>query len=252
MLCPDSVQLPAYSLSLQDQYTQKQEVLRIRPGDTLALEVFNQDSLAHTLGWQLKTGPGITILPGTSAEILFVSLSESMDYLVDVSDESWRYMGIHLPLLILEENKKAFVWTISEKSASLSQQLMEGQAADFDSYDPEYFFINGLANPETLTDSLARVEGLVGDSIHIYIFNTGMSAHSLHFHGYHAEITHSSAHPGHQGRSKDTFPVLRGEVLSLLLIPDKPGEFPVHDHNLVAVSGGGIYPNGMFTTLLIH
>lgn len=252
ILCPDSDQIPGYSLSRQNQYVQKQEAIRVRPGDTLALEVFNADSLTHTLGWQLKNGPGITISPGTSEEILYVALNEGMDYLVDVSDGSWRYLGLHLPLFILAEGKKAFIWTVSEKSAPFSRQLMSGLGVDFDSYDPEYFFINGLANPQTLTDSLARVEGNVGDSIHIFIFNTGMAAHSLHFHGYHAEILYSSAYPGHQGRSKDTFPVLRGEVLHLLLIPDKPGEYPVHDHNLIAVSGGGIYPNGMFTTLLIH
>jgi hypothetical protein len=35
------------------------------------------------------------------------------------------------------------------------------------------------------------------------------------------------------------------------LIPDQPGEFPVHDHNLVATTGGNIYPLGMFLTMMI-
>ena len=41
------------------------------------------------------------------------------------------------------------------------------------------------------------------------------------------------------------------EVLKLELIPDKPGVYPVHDHNLIGVTGGMFYPNGMFTTLRI-
>jgi hypothetical protein len=51
---------------------------------------------------------------------------------------------------------------------------------------------------------------------------------------------------------KDTFPIQPLETLLLQLVPHQVGEYPVHDHNLVAVSAGGIYPNGMFLTLLIQ
>ena len=50
---------------------------------------------------------------------------------------------------------------------------------------------------------------------------------------------------------KDSFPVYPMETLVLRIIPDKEGEYPVHDHNLVAVTSGNIYPNGMFSTMLI-
>ena len=50
---------------------------------------------------------------------------------------------------------------------------------------------------------------------------------------------------------KDTFPVYSMETVVLELVPDKVGEYPVHDHNLVAVSGANLYPNGMFLTLFI-
>jgi len=42
------------------------------------------------------------------------------------------------------------------------------------------------------------------------------------------------------------------ETLVLRLVPDKEGQYPVHDHNLVAVSGNGLYPNGMFTLIEIQ
>ena len=70
--------------------------------------------------------------------------------------------------------------------------------------------------------------------------------------GYHLEIISSSENESHEGRSKDTFPIKSSQSMILELIPDKTGEYPVHDHNLVAVSGGGIYPNGMFLTMLIE
>jgi len=50
---------------------------------------------------------------------------------------------------------------------------------------------------------------------------------------------------------KDTFPVYSMETVVLELVPNQVGEYPVHDHNLVAVSGASMYPNGMFLTLLI-
>lgn len=252
IICPDSLQIPAYSLSEADKFTQKQETIRIEPGDTLLVLLVNHDSLTHIFSWQFQSGNGDSIGPGNSKEIRFVSSVEGFDHLTEVSDDARRYMGITLPVMVLRKNKLAFLWNISEKSPVFSQTLIEGKAVDFSDYDPEYFFINGLANPETLSDTLAHVEANIGDSIELFIFNSGMSVHSLHFHGYHLSIIESSAYPNHTGRSKDTFPLLKGEFLRLLLVPDKKGEYPVHDHNLVAVSGGGIYPNGMFTTLLIH
>ena len=82
--------------------------------------------------------------------------------------------------------------------------------------------------------------------------NTGQSIHSMHFHGYHATILYSSKNQTHVGRSKDTFPIHSMQTLVLQIVPDKPGTYPVHDHNLVAVTGNNVYPNGMFTTLLIN
>jgi hypothetical protein len=34
-------------------------------------------------------------------------------------------------------------------------------------------------------------------------------------------------------------------------VPDKPGEYPIHDHNLVAVTGGGMYHAGMISTIVV-
>ena len=119
-------------------------------------------------------------------------------------------------------------------------------------YYPDYFTVNGKSNPDINNDADARVIGGVGDTIRIYIANTGQSIHSMHFHGYHLRILYSSENVTHVDRSKDTFPIKSMETLVLELVPDKVGEYPVHDHNLVAVTGGGIYPNGMFLTMLIQ
>jgi hypothetical protein len=42
------------------------------------------------------------------------------------------------------------------------------------------------------------------------------------------------------------------ESLVLELVPDKPGMFPVHDHNLMAVTGNRVYNNGMMIMMTIN
>jgi len=53
------------------------------------------------------------------------------------------------------------------------------------------------------------------------------------------------------GWSKDTVPVKRGECVVVKLNPNQSGEYPVHAHNLVAVTNAGFYPGGMITFLSV-
>ena len=250
MRCSDSTFLPSYSISFADAYSQQQELLHIDLGDSLVVLIHNQDSLDHRFYWNSSPSLSILVPSGGSASIAYYGQEYGGDYLRGTLS-SHPYMGLLLPLFVSPSSQSVFLWDIHEKSRGFSEELMLGNGVDFSAYDPDYFFINGNANPQTLSDSLSRVIGNEGDSLIIFIVNSGQSIHSLHFHGYHLEIIQSSFQSSNKGKSKDTFPVRAGEILTLLLVPDKPGEYPVHDHNLIAVSGGGIYPNGMFTTLLI-
>ena len=53
------------------------------------------------------------------------------------------------------------------------------------------------------------------------------------------------------GWEKDTFPIKSMETIVLELVPDKPGHYSVHDHNLTAVTGGGFHPKGMLVLMAI-
>jgi len=251
MVCIDSSFIPSYSISFSDAYSQQQELIRLIHGDTLELTIYNQDSMDHSFFWRSKPSMSTLVASGGNASIQYIGTFSGGDYLRGNKSNDV-YMGLILPLFISNGSKSSFLWDIHEKNKTFSEELIQGNSVDFANYDPDYFFINGQANPQTLNDSLSRVTGNTGDSILIYIVNSGKSVHSLHFHGYHLEILQSSFNNSDIGRSKDTFPLRAGEIMLLLLVPDKPGEYPVHDHNLIAVSGGGIYPNGMFTTLLIQ
>jgi FtsP/CotA-like multicopper oxidase with cupredoxin domain len=74
--------------------------------------------------------------------------------------------------------------------------------------------------------------------------------HVLHFHGFHAEILHASD-PTRIGWVKDTFPLDVSSTLTLKLVVDLEGTYPVHDHNLIAVTNTGFYPGGMITHIVV-
>lgn len=144
-----------------------------------------------------------------------------------------------------------FYWDIREYQQEWNAMINDGFMPDPLTYSPHYFTINGNSGEEIDLDPVAKILGNVGQEIRLVIVNNGQSIHSMHFHGYHATILSSSKEPSHNNRSKDTFPIYPDHSLTLSFIPDKPGEYPVHDHNLVAVTGGGVYHAGMITTLVI-
>jgi FtsP/CotA-like multicopper oxidase with cupredoxin domain len=169
-------------------------------------------------------------------------------------EEDYRYMGLGGMIVVLNPNSSAqnFYWNLKEHQPSYNDDIYNGLAADWSAYYPTYFTLNGNSNPHINDDESARVVGNVGDTLHVYMVNTGSSIHSIHYHGYHAEIIESTKFPSHVGRNKDTFAIYSMEIVVVELVPFQTGEYPVHDHNLVAVSGGNVYPNGMFLTIRIE
>ena len=98
----------------------------------------------------------------------------------------------------------------------------------------------------------AMIMGNVGDTITISIVNNGNMIHPIHFHGYHVELVQSTHQSEKIGWKKDSFPVFVKEGLTVRLVPHQPGEFPVHNHNLVATLFNNGYPLGMITMLMIN
>ena len=254
MMAVDSTFMPYFSFNSSSVFDRENKRLILSTGDTMMLTVINTDSISH--GFDIKHYSNVeTVIPGlNTVEITFSFDSPGAYIYYDYTNaESYRYMG--LAGMIIAENigstATSFFWNIKDHQKTYNETLAQGLSVDWALYYPEYFTINGNSNPHINDDANARVVGLVGDTIHIYMVNTGQSLHSLHYHGYHSEIFFSSKFPNHVGRIKDTFSIYSMEAVMVELIPHQPGEYPVHDHNLVAVSGGNIYPNGMFVTMLI-
>jgi len=249
----DTTQFPYYSFNQTPIFQAENKRIIISPNDSLFLMIINNDTLTH--GFNIKNYLGVnkTIFAGDTAYVACTFSSAGINLYYDSFNyPDNRYMGLGGMIVVDGSNASKFFWNIKEHQKLWNISLANGGSVVWQNYYPDYFTINGNSNPDINLDTNARITGNIGDTIRIYISNTGQAIHSLHFHGYHSTIVHSSKNPNHVGRLKDTFPIGSMESLILELIPNQIGEYPVHDHNLVAVSGGHIYPNGMFLTILIQ
>lgn len=247
----DSVLIPYVTFNEDSIFTQRNPVIELQSGDTLDLWIHNLDSMAHEFT-VADYGSATSVSEGGSAFIQYVFPSEGVFIYHDPIEYPTNVvMGLAGMIVVKDHQHSSFYWNIKEHDVSWNAQIAEGNPVNWNAYNPKYFTVNSESNPNINLDPSARITGQVGDTLFLYMANTGQGVHSIHFHGYHAIIRYSSKSSGHVGREKDTFPIYPMETLALQLVPDKPGEYPVHDHNLVAVTGNDIYPNGMFSTMLI-
>ena len=147
---------------------------------------------------------------------------------------------------------KKYYWNLKDHQTLFNFKIADGNVVNFRDYEPDYFTINGKSFPDLQNDPGAVVKANVGDTVLIYMVNTGQSLHSIHFHGFHCTSVYSTSRAIGKNWIKDTYPVYSMEGVVLRLVPDKKGLYSVHDHNLVAVSGGGTHPNGMFLIMEIQ
>ena len=249
----DGKVFPMCSFNLDTTFSGTSSNIALDQNDSLILILVNNDSVSHQIEVQGQDLIWPVVAPGDSVTYrLSFDLMGCFRYSDVYQYPKYRHMGLGGMIHVGLPGQKRFLWNLHEFNDQWNTKLSNNTTPDWNTYSPNYFTINGRSNPDINTDSLARVKGKVGDSLFIFIANNGLSVHSIHFHGYHAELQFSNRDSFRKGWSKDTYAIYPGESVVLLVVPDKTGEYPVHDHNLVAVTAGGLYPNGMFTTLLIE
>lgn len=229
----------------------KSDVLIYQVGDTLNLKVVNTLSQNHGFKIDGIADFGL-ILPGDSlSQEVILNTEGVFNYYDPVNPTYNRYMGLsgilHVKSVI--DNIDYFYWDLHEYNSQWNNDISMGLTPPFNQYSPLFYAINGRYHPFINSDPQASVTGTVGNEFRLIIINNGLSMHSVHFHGYHFEVINSDSPM--LGWSKDTLPMRPTDILVLSCVPDKPGVYPVHDHNLVAVTGNGMYPSGMLTTISV-
>jgi hypothetical protein len=249
----DTTYFTAYAFNDSATFNQDNSRIFLNTGDSLYLTVINNDVIFHDFDITNTAGYTAGVAAGDTFTIASKFNTQGIYICFDtLSYPMYRYMGLGAMIIVDDFSGSKFVWNIKDHQAAWNDSIDAGFTVDWNDYYPDYFTINGRSNPFINDDTTARVNATVSETIRIYISNTGQAIHSMHFHGYHCEIIYSSKSTTHVGRFKDTFPVYSMESLILELIPDKTGEYPVHDHNVLSVTGGKVYPNGLFLTMLIE
>ena len=226
-------------------------MLKLVPGDTLNLRIENTDSIGHSFMVSMPLPNPVALYPGidTTFSIFFPDAG-----LYSYYDNTGlnRYMGLGGMISVNSFTGANFYWNLRDHQADWNRDIALGINVDPATYLADHFTINGHYYPVLQNDSTAIVNGYVNDTIRIHIANLGLMEHSFHFHGYHLRILASSSKPDHVGRLKDSFPVRTMDNLVLELVPQQPGLYPVHDHNLVATTIGGNSPGGMIMIISIQ
>ncbi|MCX6352302.1 MAG: multicopper oxidase domain-containing protein [Bacteroidetes bacterium] len=246
----DTTLFPALAFNSTSAFSQENTRINLKPGDSLHLWVVNNDSDAHFIRAQ-GFGMVYGMKKGDSLLCTFSFSKEGVYILYDRgSNNKFSYLGLATMICVSNSTKNNFYWNIKEQEKSYNKTLANDSPVNWKKYLPDYFTINSRSYPVLQKDTAALVKGKVGDTIRIFVANTGISMHAMHFHGFHTKAIFCSD-ANMIGWQKDTWNMKPMQTFILEMIPDKPGMYPVHDHNLVTLTGGGRYPNGMMVMMEI-
>jgi len=244
---------PFLAFNETPEFSSSNAVFTATSSDSIIFTIHNNDDVIHGFAIKGFAGAPVTIPPGDSATFTFYSTDEGIFIYYDqLNYPENRYMGLGGMICINNSLSKKYYWNLKEHQTEFNNDIDAGLTVDWNNYVPDYFTINSRSYPDTQLDTSAAITGNVGDTILIFIANTGQSEHSIHFHGFHCKVLYSTGNRIRKDWVKDTWPIEQLEGVVLELIPDKPGRYSVHDHNLLAMSGGGTHPYGMFLIIEIN
>ena len=227
-------------------------VIELNEGDNLQLHVVNNDTLEHTFTIDGVINNNNTISAGGTKDftINFNNVGAYRFY----SDVFYgKHLGASSIIMYGYENYPKYYWNMFEQSDTLSHEIALLQTTAIPiTYQPDIFTINLKVYPDLNNDVHAKINQQVGDTIYIAVLNSGKMFHTLHFHGYHVDIISASINSKYNGWSKDSFGILENEMVLVRLVPDQPGMYPVHEHNLINVTTNGVYPGGMLNLINIQ
>lgn len=229
------------------------EIIEINEGDILELHVINHDTLEHTFTMDGLIESNNLIAENGGANDFVLNFTTIGPYRFYSDKFYGKHLGASSIIMYGYENYARYYWNMFEQSDTLSEEIvaLDATSIPFD-YQPDVFTVNMKVHPDLETDPYAKIIQNVGDTIYITIMNSGAMLHTIHFHGYHVEIINASINTMYNGWIKDSFSILQNELILVRLVPDKPGTYPVHEHNLINITTNGSYPGGMLNLLNIQ
>ena len=242
--------VPYFTFSTTGSFDSSNAVLRFDLGEVVTFNVKNETDF--TCAFSITDHGQIEGIPMGETQSITVTFSQEGTFLYEDPFNDHRALGLGGMVVVSDFSGPEFYGVFTEHDEEWINAIADGGVYDKRTYSPDVFTINGKGFPRTMFDTLAMIMGHVGDTIRIHITNAGQMYHFPHFHGYHVKIIEASKHDHYVGWIKDSFGIAPAESMTLELVPDKPGRFPVHNHNLVTTTYGGNYPGGMMMHMFIY
>ncbi len=124
-----------------------------------------------------------------------------------------------------------------------------GEVPDESTFQPNYHTLNGLSYPQTLIDRSTRINCRLGENVLIRVANLSNIRQSLHFHGFHVQLTKRNNVADDSLPPKDSFAIPAYSTAEIVLPVNQVGEFPLHPHILTTTTDNGVYLGGSHTMI---
>lgn len=262
---PDSVELPG-------------GVIEVETGDEVRVSVSNNTSQPHSFVVRRFVDSG-GIAPGDTRTVVFTAPRPGTYFYTDgLRDPVNRSLGLYGALVVLPRGDHSrpvplppgvripggtrvvqeYTWVLSDYDPRWGELARRDRRIDRGSYEPRYFFINGLSGVLAAEDPNTKITGRVGDRTLLRMVNVGLAPRSIHLHGNHFRVlTHPDA-PWLIGAAKDTVRIPAASCVDALIPYEAPPDafppvrhgqkYPVHDHiEMAQTANGGLNPSGMIS-----
>lgn len=239
--------IPYFNFNTRNVFDSTNAILKFKPGDEVEISITNH--VNFTCGFEIVEHGKIDRIESNETKTITITFNEVGTFLYQSPIKDHRALGLGGMVVVSDFEGDEYYGVFAEHESSWINALSEGGEYSRLNYNPSAFTINGFGFPRTMMDTNSYVRGKVGDTILIHMTNAGLMYHFPHFHGYHVTILRASVHSIYEGWDKDSFGMAPGESVTVRLIPDKPGRYPIHNHNLVTTTFGGNYPGGMMMHL---
>jgi FtsP/CotA-like multicopper oxidase with cupredoxin domain len=232
-------------------FNKQNRVFQLNSGDELLLHIINNDAVEHTftIDGLIESG---NVIPAGGSDDFFLNFPADGIYRFYSDRPGGKLLGASSMILVGYENYARYYWNMFEQQDTLTDKIDAGIETTIPlNYMPDIFTVNMKVSSELDSDTLSYIQQMVGDTIVIAVLNSGNMHHNLHFHGYHLTVLSAEKNTHMINWSKDSFPVVKDEVMLLLLVPDQPGMYMMHNHNMITITTNGVYPGGMMSMIEI-
>jgi len=237
-------------------------ILEATQGQTISVEVVNNNNRNHNFVIQGVTSDTGSIAPGASKTYTFTPNQGGVFFYRDtLSSNVNREMGLHGALIVRSNSNNRVwdggpsynierLWVLADMDVPRwNNRASNGQSVSTGTYRPNYFMINGQGGFDGMHDPNTILEGNSGQVGLVRIVNAGQFDESLHWHGNHFRVISRNGQHLNNFEWQDTINVKAGQTM-MVLYQLRGGIFPMHVHTAQMETANGVYLNGTATLIV--